>query len=321
MKRDDSTAQTEQHTISDNDAQLKFMVRPSTDDRDIVGEVLNGEYYRRALSSLGPGSAVIDVGAHIGTFTVASGARGARVLALEPIPANYQLLCANVAANDLGSTVEALQVAAWSCEEPRALPVAHDSTGGSSFYYWDKTATGTEVECARLDDLMDRAGIPVCDVLKMDCEGAEVEILRSLSEEAWQRIRLIVAEYHLFADYSLEQLQELFTDHGFAVITHSDAPSKGILGYVYAVRSSAGTATLERPEPFPLLDAQFRDSTLTRVPVIGALWRWFRRPVHELIVYYLNQALAVENQRYEQLYLQLQAIREKLDWIVERRQL
>jgi len=318
MERDEAAPPIEEVTFSDGETQLRFAVRAGTGDADIVGEVLYGEYYRRARSLVGPGSTVVDVGAHIGSFSAFSAARGARVLAIEPISANYQLLRQNVAINNLAPNVQSVQVAVWSCEGQRMLPVAHDSTGGSSFFYWDKGAPEVQVECARLDDLMDRAGIFVCDVLKMDCEGAEYQILSSLSEEAWQRIRVIVAEYHLFADYSLDQLRDLLTGHGFQVITQSDAPSKGVLGYVYASRPVLEARHAATPESVPPLRVQLSESEATRLPVVGALWRWLRRPIHELIVFYLNHAIALDNQRHEELCAQLQAIREQLDRLERR---
>jgi len=54
----------------------------------------------------------LDVGAHIGIYTVKLALKVSKVIALEPEPHNYDLLCKNVLVNGLSDKVIALPIAA-----------------------------------------------------------------------------------------------------------------------------------------------------------------------------------------------------------------
>ncbi len=71
---------------------LRVRARLGTSDLAIVDEVFAHGVYDRALRTLAPGQAVLDIGAQSGIFALAAAARGASVLCCEPIPANAALL-------------------------------------------------------------------------------------------------------------------------------------------------------------------------------------------------------------------------------------
>lgn len=81
--------------------------RPDTTDLDAVADV------RRYLRHLpvGPHDRVMDIGAHIGSFTVPAAATGAMVVAYEPEPENHTMLERNVADAGLVQVVDAAVVA------------------------------------------------------------------------------------------------------------------------------------------------------------------------------------------------------------------
>jgi FkbM family methyltransferase len=296
-------------TCGGDSRSLRFKVRGDTVDAEAVYEVLNSPYYRVARSLLDENAVVIDVGAHIGSFSILSVAQGAyRVLALEPIPSNYNLLVENVSLNDFQSEVQAFNVAAWSSTDQREMPVADDSTGGSGFYYGKETVHKTSVQCVRLGDLMDEEEVQHCDLLKLDCEGAEFEILSTLSPAAWRKIKSIVLEYHLFADYDLLQLQDLLTTQGFQIL--ATRPERGVLGYILAVRPPVPV-----PACFPILqplELELADSSLTRVPILGRIWHVVRQPIHNLVVYYLNKLITAHNRCLEETYIYLGLLNQQM---------
>jgi FkbM family methyltransferase len=222
------------------------------------------------------------------------------VLAVEPVPANHALLAENVQLNNLQTLVKVFRMAIWSSSCERSLNVADDSTGGSGFYYGKETAPAIPVRCIQLGELMDAEGVTTCDLLKLDCEGAEFEILNSLSQATWRRIDAIVMEYHLFAGYSLEQLWDCLTRQGFLVAVKPLEHVEGILGYVLAVRPSM-------PSLYQMSVTQ-AESPLTRLPIVGRLWRVARRPVHRLVVFYLNQLIAAYDRHQRRTYICLRLL-------------
>ncbi len=290
--------------VVENGHALNFYVRCGTSDADAIQDVLGSHSYSYARSMLSQDAVVIDVGAHIGTFSLLAAAHGARVFSLEPIPANYTVLEENVQMNHFQSQVKTFNIAAWSADGERMMPVADDNTGGSGFYYDKASVPKVKVHCLCLDTLMDDLGVAKCDWLKLDCEGAEFEILRALSERAWQRIGAIVMEYHLFADYTLDELQDLLVAQGFLISTQPD----GVLGYIVAVRPPVPLPSFS---PVPLLGLNLAASPLDGFPLVGSLWRVIRREAHRLVVFYINQFISAYNKQQGQIEIYLRLLGQK----------
>ena len=158
-----------------------MMLYPSTDkyvggSLDRYGEFCEGEAEMFA-QLLSPGQVVIEVGANIGSHTVhlakLVGDAGL-VIAFEPQRVIFQLLCANLALNDVLNT-RAIQAA--SGEQPGTLRVpdidyrAPDSNfGGVSLV----SATGDDqVPVLPLDSLQ----VASLRLLKVDVEGMELSVL------------------------------------------------------------------------------------------------------------------------------------------------
>jgi len=139
---------------------------------------------------------VIDVGANIGCFTVMAAARGAQVWVYEPDESNFELLLRNTE-----STGAVLIPAGGGTPGRRTFYLNRANTSGHSFYYNPATASGIslEVSVVSLTDALDAIPKGEADLLKIDCEGAEVEILQQVIDGEWQRVRAIAAELH-FAD-------------------------------------------------------------------------------------------------------------------------
>lgn len=143
-----------------------------------VLRVLNGTYEseqtRIAVELVRPGSTVLDIGAHIGYYTLLfsrlAGPDG-RVVAFEPSPRNLPVLRWHVARNGCANVrVEALAV---SAETGTARFTASTGSGTGRL-----AESGTlEVRTIRLDEFVG-AGGPMPDVMKIDVEGAELAVLR-----------------------------------------------------------------------------------------------------------------------------------------------
>ena len=100
----------------------------------------NADLLRLMLALVRPGQTVLDLGAHIGTFTLTAAAAGCRVLAIEASPRNARLLEASIAHNGFGQRARVFQVAAsnrngevrFSSWGPWGRPSWASSPGGSA---------------------------------------------------------------------------------------------------------------------------------------------------------------------------------------------
>lgn len=142
---------------------------------------------------------VVDVGAHIGTFSLLAsklvGPQG-KVLALEPAPATFSCLLATVEANALRN-VTSLQFALGGTRGALSLSV-HPSLPQGHSAVLERSEQRMEVPMLTLDEVSAEQGLERLDFLKIDVEGYEPQVLQGAAE-AIARFRpvIAVAGYHL----------------------------------------------------------------------------------------------------------------------------
>lgn len=176
--------------------------RPGTTDAQIISHVYTRNCY--GLPDDMRDYVVVDVGAHVGAFTIACLDRGARVWAYEPDPDNFQLLMLHVAAHPSSSQVEMADVAVGYFGEIH-LPTRYPSrngllnSGGLNIFAseGDETIPGDSVTLEQIlsKQIAGRKYGAGKMLLKLDCEGSEHRILH-LSEKAIQRFDYIIGEAH-----------------------------------------------------------------------------------------------------------------------------
>jgi FkbM family methyltransferase len=131
--------------------------------------------------ALAPGAVAIDVGANVGVYTVAAALRvgeGGRVLAVEADREYVPRLEANLERNGI-ENVTVLALAAGGADGPVELTIAADRAFSSIkplVSYRGAGITRT-VEQRRLDTIWTDAGSPNVAFVKIDVEGAEVEVI------------------------------------------------------------------------------------------------------------------------------------------------
>jgi len=145
---------------------------------------------RQLRRFLRPGMSVVDVGAHIGFYSVLAAecvGDDGHVVAIEPAEENVALLRENVAR--FGSVVQVAPVAAGATPAVRDF-VLTDSSDTHGFYGSPLQAAvqTVRVEQQPLDTLVEG---PV-DLLKVDVEGAEPEVLTGATRLLAENRRLAV---------------------------------------------------------------------------------------------------------------------------------
>lgn len=198
----------------------KFVCREGTNDGDIVRSVFSGEYALPNQEGYQPGAFCLDVGAHIGAFTVWAARKyhDARVVSVEPMGENQNLFLRNMEANHLSDRVTLLRGAAWSKKEPTVtIPYGDDSTESGRIHYYMGNASSVPhsgqshviVRTISLKEIM--AGIDRVWCMKCDCENGEYPLLEEARPEDLQRCKWIVGEYHS----GIERIQTVMAKTGF----------------------------------------------------------------------------------------------------------
>lgn len=151
--------------------------------------------YVKAGFEIGERNVVIDVGGHIGSFTVlaATKARQGRVYTFEPDSNNYAQLKQNVEINQF-SNVTISQMAVGAESGTRVF--YRDEKNDSSSSFTRETGVKKVVPIISLLEILKSKNITSCDFLKLDCEGSEYEIIFDSPKELFQKISRIVIEVH-----------------------------------------------------------------------------------------------------------------------------
>jgi FkbM family methyltransferase len=161
------------------------LIRPKTSDVSVCEEILFKASYDVIDT---PPEFIVDAGGHIGLATVYFAHRfpKAHIVVIEPDDANFALLERNTSRL---TNVTRVKGGLWGnsaklrIQNPDASPWAYNLTVGGN------------IEGLTVPDIMRVAGREKIDVLKIDIEGAELEVLRTAA--AWiDRVGAIMIELH-----------------------------------------------------------------------------------------------------------------------------
>ena len=195
---------------------VKLHTRRNRSDFSMIDEIWAFRKYDYFGYRVAPDELVVDIGANIGTFSIyaASVCAASRVLSFEPFPDNYRMLLKNVEQNEL-SRVTCVNQAVAGNRGLRTLRLDSVDSGSHSLVSGSSELT-VKVECCTLEDIFQRFSLTKIDYLKMDCEGAEYEILENAPSRIRQIGRLSM-ETHTISDRKAEDLEKLLRGQGFEV--------------------------------------------------------------------------------------------------------
>ena len=133
---------------------------------------------------LRPGSVVIDAGAHVGYLSIVMAklvGDDGHIFAIEPALENVEHLSRNVRANNLGN-VDILPIALADHPGIATFNI-NESSDSFSFFEHPNTATVSTrwVPVMSIDSIFSEASLPRLDLIKIDVEGAELEVLTGLA--------------------------------------------------------------------------------------------------------------------------------------------
>ncbi len=189
------------------------------------------EEYKKSGFQINQNDVVIDIGAHIGLFTLYASqfcTKGS-IFSFEPMKDNYELLLENIKLNNL-EQVKFFNLAVSNSNDPIKLYINDDESGHSMF---SQSSQNLMVNSISLKKIFDENQIEYCNFLKLDCEGAEYEIIKNLPLSYFEKIDKMIIEYHM-ADSNPElliELKKILTSQNFKIETKSLFPN---IGFLYA---------------------------------------------------------------------------------------
>lgn len=209
--------------------QLKMRV--NTYDRQAVHEVWRLKAYEDEYFTIRASDVVIDIGAHIGAFSIwaARQAVYGTVYAFEPNNENYGLLEENKALNDL-TNLQTFKLAVSNVTGEADL-FNSDYHNMTHSFFKDGAQNKTSIRTISLAEILQANDIERVNYLKIDAEGAEYLIVLDASSNVLRKIDKIFIEYHDNLDHghNFKELIKYLTGNGFRVETKGSAFSRHIL--------------------------------------------------------------------------------------------
>ncbi len=155
--------------------------------------------YQNEYVGISHGDVVLDVGGHLGTFTLSALASGASlVVAFEPEPTNIVCYRRSFAEGIRAGRVILIEAAAW--HEPATLKFTPPPVINTGLGKVDE-ASKLLVDAIAIDSVVESLDLDRLDFIKMDIEGSERHALAGAREAvAHFKPRMALSIYHLEGD-------------------------------------------------------------------------------------------------------------------------
>ena len=220
-----------QYVIFETKTGLNIKIRVNSTDLMALTHVWMIQEYSNSGFDINDSDIVIDIGAHIGLFALFASqfCKQGKIYCFEPIKENYELLVENINSNKIKNIIPFNF--AVSKESDSVKIFLNDDYSGHSMFL--ETNNFVIVKSKSLLDIFSENNIQECNFLKLDCEGAEYDIINSLPSDFLNKIKKSVIEYHL-ADTDpqlLEQLIKKLRKCSFIVNTR---PLFSDIGFLFA---------------------------------------------------------------------------------------
>jgi FkbM family methyltransferase len=166
----------------------RVWLRPGTADLTVYDEVFRQQEYALPVAKA---DYIIDAGAHIGCASVWFAQRypQARILSIEPEAGNFAILQRH--AKDYPG-ITPIRAGVWS--HSSTLQIANPTANTWSFRVAEGTG-GETIPAVSIDELLAAHRFPRVDILKLDVEGAEVDVLKTA--DRWlDRVGTLIVELH-----------------------------------------------------------------------------------------------------------------------------
>lgn len=169
---------------------VKLITRENTQDSAFLSILYERELTNYLLNK--KPNFFVDVGSHIGRFSILLGKNGSNVLAIEASSSNYKQLSKNVSFNKL-SNVRTLNIGCSDKEEMGKLVLTAGYTGQNTFLVGSESKNIEEVKLRKLDDVV-KNEMDNKDIIKIDVEGFEIRVLKGMKNILKNQNPIIVAE-------------------------------------------------------------------------------------------------------------------------------
>lgn len=209
---------------------IKIRVRKHSSDLMAFFNIWVIGEYKEITVDLKSNDSVIDIGGHIGLFSIyiTQFCNKGIILTYEPDKNNYELLKKNLTQNFI-TNVQIFNCAVSKNNIDKVEFFISDDEAAHSLI--KKSKKTVEVKSISLQKIFEENKIEKCKLLKLDCEGSEYQILNNLPSEIFKKIEKIILEYHYLDENFVlfEELKNRIIDEKFEVLISEPKNGMGII--------------------------------------------------------------------------------------------
>jgi FkbM family methyltransferase len=211
---------------------IKIKIRTNSTDLMQLGTVWLTEDYDVSGFNINNEDIIIDIGAHIGLFSLFASqyCKNGKIFSYEPVEKNFSILKENIELNKIKNIIHFNSAVSNQLNKLKIFINSDDSA--HSIFESDETFI--EVNSTTIKSIFDQNKIENCNLLKLDCEGAEYQIIESIPKEYFLKIDKMMIEYHLATKNPelYKKLIQNLNDNLFKIKIEKISDS---LGMIYAI--------------------------------------------------------------------------------------
>ena len=178
---------------------IKFLVREGTSDEKTFNEVIVNNTYQKKDFKIKKGEHWIDLGGNVGAFAVLALSKGATVDIYEPDPFSCKMIEKNLKVNNYDANIIQKAVVA-NDKKKMTMYVGNNMNVWRNSLYKNWGNEKFTIDCVHYENVITKDSI-----VKMDIEGAEMEILESMQEFP----KKMVYEWSFDIDPSLTRYRQI----------------------------------------------------------------------------------------------------------------
>jgi len=175
---------------------------------------------------------VIDIGSNIGIFSIYASMKSpkGKIYSYEPFKTHYNRFLKNIELNNL-KNINPNNLAVCRQKGKRELFINEKSSGMHSVIFKENSKNKAIINCTTLKDIFEINKIKKCNFLKIDCEGAEYEIIYNTPKNILCKIEKISLEFDNIdkKDKNCFSLKKFLEANNFKVTIKGANQHQGIL--------------------------------------------------------------------------------------------
>jgi len=222
----------------------KLLLKEHAINTRVFNEIWVYECYNPEGFKISPQDTVLDIGANYGNFTLYASLKAieGKVYAFEPFREVYKILEKNVSINRLDN-VETINKAVSDKTGSKDFFLANKDNVSHSFFIGNvadkkEEISKIKVKTISLKDFVKKEKIERINFLKMDCEGAEYDILFSSSQILKVIDKISMETHYIDEKRNVLALKAFLEKNGFDVSIDPNRETR-FINLLYAKRKSS----------------------------------------------------------------------------------